>query len=400
MATIPLTRRGFAASLAAGIPAFAQTQEGSQLGSLYPQVQALADASPRELSFLRPEFKDLEAWQKTAREKLFDLLQYRPARVAPDVHVVARKERDGFVEEQITFRTTPQSIAPATVLIPTGGKRPLPAVVVLHDHGGFYLWGREKVVQTDAEPPVLADFKKHAYSGRSIANELVRQGYAVIAIDMFYWGERRMLLPGDPPEWRERPAGISEKQVNEFNARSGQNEQLMVRALLTAGVTWPGVMLWDDLRTVDYLASRPEVDPKRLACVGLSVGAYRSFLLAALDPRIKAAVDVCWMTAFSSQIERHVIHTMGLTFVIPGMYRYFDLPDLAALIAPRQVLVQMGSQDGLFPLAGIQSAFARIERCYAKAGNAAGQRCRLYDAPHEFNDRMQAEAWEWLSARV
>ncbi len=400
MRTMPLTRRGFAAGLLAGLPALAQAPAGSQLGSLYPPIQAIADASPLELSYLRPEFRDLATWQKLAREKLLDLLQYRPARLAPEVKVISRRERDGFVEEQLTFRSTPQATVPATVLIPTGPKQPLPAVVVLHDHGGFYLWGREKVVQTNADSRVLVDFKKQYYSGRSIANELVRQGYAVIAIDMFYWGERRMLLPDDPPEWRDRPAGITEKQVNDFNARAGQNEQLAARGLLTAGVTWPGVMLWDDLRTVDYLVSRPEVDPNRLGCVGLSVGGYRSFMLAALEPRIKAAVDVGWMTAFSSQIERHVIHTMGLSFVIPGMYRYFDLPDLAALIAPRSLMVMMGSQDGLFPLSGIKSAFAKIAQCYAKAGNPEGQTCKLFDVPHQFNDKMQAEAWEWLGGRV
>ena len=94
-------------------------------------------------------------------------------------------------------------------------------------------------------------------------------------------------------------------------------------------------MLWDDIRTLDYLASRPEVDPNRIGCVGLSVGGYRSFMLAALDPRIKVAVDVCWMTTFARQIERHGIYTMGLTFVIPGMYRYFDMPELSAAVAPR-----------------------------------------------------------------
>ena len=191
----------------AGVPALGQAPSESQLGSLYPPIQALADASPLELSYLRPEFKELAPWQATAREKLLDLLQYRPARVAPDAQLTARKDRDGFVEEQITFRTTPQARAPATVLIPKGRKPPFPGVVVLHDHGGFYLWGREKVVQTDRDPAVLVDFKKHYYSGRSIANELVVQGYAVIAIDMFYWGERRFLLPDDPAAWRERPAG-------------------------------------------------------------------------------------------------------------------------------------------------------------------------------------------------
>ena len=394
------SRRDFAAALLAGVPALAQTLPDSQLGSLYGPIQELAAASPLKLSFLRPEFRQLSHWQSVARRKLFDLLQYQPPTVAPDVRLIAKTERAGFTEENLLFRTTPQSVVPATVLIPTHGKPPFPGVVVLHDHGGFYMWGREKVVAGDHEHPILIAFKKQYYSGRSIANELVYQGYAVIAIDMFYWGERRFVLRDDQIAWRERPANITAQQIADFNRRSGQHEQLIARALFTAGVTWPGVMLWDDLRTVDYLASRPEVDRNRLACVGLSVGGYRSFMLAALDPRIKAAVDVGWMTAFASQIKQNVNNTMGLVFVIPGMYRYFDQPDLAALVAPRALMVQMGSRDGLFPLSGIQAAYAKIDQCYRKAGAPDRQRCRLFDVPHQFNENMQPEAWEWLKRWV
>ena len=213
---------------------------------------------------------------------------------------------------------------------------------------------------------------------------------------MFYWGERRMLLDDDPASYRERPSTITEQEIQAFNQRASQNESLLGRSLFTAGITWPGVVLWDDIRTLDYLASRPDVDAGRLGCVGLSVGGYRSFLLAALDERIKAAVDVGWMTSFASQLKAHVVHTVGLSFHINGLYRYFDLPDLAALIAPRAVLVINGSRDGLFAPDGVKAAFDKIERCYAKANAPERRRCRLYDAPHEFNLDMQAEAWEWL----
>jgi dienelactone hydrolase len=193
---------------------------------------------------------------------------------------------------------------------------------------------------------------------------------------------------------------MTSDDIAAFNRRSSQNEQLVARSLMTAGITWPGVMLWDDLRTLDYLASRSEVDPTRLGCVGLSVGGYRSFLLAALDKRIKAAVDVGWMTSFASNIRRHVINTVGLTFHIPGLYRYLDLPDLAALIAPRSVFVINGSKDGLFPRDGVDKAFQKIEACFRKAGVAERQRCRMYDAPHQFNREMQSHAWEWLAGRI
>jgi dienelactone hydrolase len=392
-----LSRREFAAAVSAAATVLAQSVGESHLGNLYPPIQAIADSSPRELSFLRPEFRDLAGWQRTARERLFGLLLYNPARVSPDVQVIAKRQREGYTEEQITFRTTPEFRVPAHMLIPTGRKFPRPGIVLLHDHGGFYVWGREKVIATDNEHPVLAQFKQRAYGGRSIGTELVRQGYVVIAIDMFYWGERRHLLREDPPAWRDRTAAMTEQQVDDFNRRASQNEQLVARSLLTAGVTWPGVMMWDDIRTLDYLASRPEVDPNRIGCVGLSVGGYRSFMLAALDPRIKVAVDVCWMTTFAAQIERHIINTMGLTFVIPGMYRYFDLPDLSAAVSPRALMVIMGSQDGLFPAAAKRDSFARIEQCYAKAGKREKQLCRLFDAPHEFNPAMQAEAWAWVN---
>ena len=138
------------------------------------------------------------------------------------------------------------------------------------------------------------------------------------------------------------------------------------------------------------------MDAKRLGCVGLSVGGYRSFLLAALDERIRVAVDVGWMTSFASQIKQHVIHSIGLSFHIIGLYRYLDLPDLAALIAPRAVLVINGSQDRLFELNGVKAAFEKVARCYAKAGVPESQKCSLYDAPHEFNLEMQAEAWRWI----
>jgi dienelactone hydrolase len=251
-------------------------------------------------------------------------------------------------------------------------------------------------VEVDNEHSALTEYKQGLYQGTSIATELVRRGNVVIIVDALYWGERRMLLDEDPLSYRDRQK-MTKADVADFNRRSQQNEQLVARSLFAAGITWPGVLLWDDLRTVDYLASRPEVDPKRLGCVGLSLGGYRSFLLAALDTRIKVAVDVGWMTSFASQIRRHVIHTIGFTFHIAGLYRYLDLPDLAALIAPRALLVINGAQDSLFAPEGVRAAFEKIGACFHKAGAADRQRCRLYDAPHEFNRQMQDEAYAWIA---
>jgi dienelactone hydrolase len=272
--------------------------------------------------------------------------------------------------------------------------------VALHDHGGFYLWGKEKLVETEDESPVLADFKRRYYAGRSIATDLVRRGYVVVTTDMFYWGERRMLLDDDPADWRDRPRGISAERVAAFNQRAGRSEQLVGRTIFAAGFTWPGVMFWDDVRTVDYLVSRPEVDPRRLGCVGLSVGGLRSCHLAALDDRIKAAVVVGWMASFPAQLRRHIQHTIGHTKLVPGLYRYLDYPDVASLAMPSALLVINGRKDALFDLDGVRACFAKLRACYRKAGVGEKFRARLYDTPHEFNAAMQAEAWAWLQKWV
>jgi hypothetical protein len=155
-------------------------------------------------------------------------------------------------------------------------------------------------------------------------------------------------------------------------------------------------MIWDDIRTLDYLASRPEVDQDRLGCVGLSVGGYRSWVLPALDERIKVAVDVGWMASFSTQLKQQVISTVGFVFHIIGLYRYMDFPDLAGLIAPRAVMVMNGSRDGLFNQDGLRAAFEKIEAIYEKAGVAERQSTRLFDQPHNFTREMQQEAWDWI----
>jgi dienelactone hydrolase len=374
----------------------AAAQTGSHIGSLYPFVQKQADRSQLELSFLRSEFRDLETWQKEARAKVLEHLFYTPDPVSPAPEVIRRTDRGDYVEEYLTFQTTPDLRVPAYLLIPKKAKLPAPGIVVLHCHGGLYVWGKEKVVEVEDEPPVLSEFKQQLYGGKSIATELARRGYVVITIDMLYWGERRMLLDDDPPSYRD-PRRMTKDEIATFNGRSQHAEQLVARSLFAAGITWPGVMLWDDLRTVDYLAARPDVDARRVGCVGLSVGGYRSFLLAALDQRIKVAVDVGWMSSLASHLRRHVIHSIGLTFQIVGLYRHLDLPDLAALIAPRSVLVINGSRDQLFPAEGVDAAFKKIDRCFRKAGVPDRQRCRLYDAPHQFNVEMQADAWEWIA---
>lgn len=373
---------------------------GSDVGSLFPFIQSQAMKGEFPLSFLNPQFRELASWKKSARGKLLELLHYAPAPCAPAAETVARDDCGNYVRDKVWFNTTPDVRVPAFVLVPKNLPKRAPAIVALHDHGGFYLWGKEKIVEMPGEHPVLTDFKQRYYGGRSIATELVRQGYIVAVIDMFYWGERRMLLDDDPADWRERPASLTRERIAAFNARASQSEQLVGRTIYTAGFTWPGVIFWDDVRTVDYLLSRPDVDPDRIGCVGLSVGGLRSCHLAALDERIRAAVVVGWMASFPAQLRKHIRNTIGHTKVMPGLYQYLDYPDVASLAMPTPMLVINGTKDGLFDLDGVRASFAKLNACYAKAGVPDHCRARFYETPHEFNAAMQVEAWDWLKRFV
>jgi dienelactone hydrolase len=372
----------------------------SDVGSLYPFIESQASRGEFPLSFLQSGFDDPTAWKRKGRGLVLDLLHYAPARCDPRPETVERVDRGDYVREKVYFNTTPDIRVPAYVLVPKAGRLPAPGIVALHDHGGFYFWGKEKLVEREDEHPVLADFKRESYARASVASDLARRGFVVLVIDMFYWGERRMVLPDDPSDWRQRPSTITRERIEAFNRRASENEQLVARTILAAGFTWPGVMLWDDIRSVDYLVGRPEVDSGRIGCVGLSVGGLRSAHLAALDERIKAAVVVCWMASFPAQLRQHVRNTIGFTKLIPGLYRQMDYPDVVSLAMPTPLLVIAGSKDGLFEPGGLRSSFRKLEACYAKAGVADHVRTRLYDTPHVFNAEMQAEAWTFLETHL
>ena len=137
------------------------------------------------------------------------------------------------------------------------------------------------------------------------------------------------------------------------------------------------------------------MDPDRIGCCGLSVGGFRSAHLAGLDARIKAAVVVGWMSSYGAML-RTKITSIGPMKFIPGLYRYLDLPDVAAMTAPGGLMVIHGTQDGLFTNEGVREAFDKIGKIYAKAGVPDRFEGVTYDGPHEFNAAMQDRAFAWL----
>jgi dienelactone hydrolase len=374
------------------------TARPADLGNLLPAVEQLARQAPAEYSFTGRRFRDFASFRKAGLEKLGELLLYRPEPVPLDPEVVERAEQGGVVREKVLYSTAAGVRVPAYLLLPAKRAGRLPAVIDLHSHGGMFLFGKEKVVDLGDNHPAMAEYHRRNYDGRPTATELARRGYVVLVSDAFFFGERRLLLDADRKYGTDR-GKYTVADVKHLNDRCRAKEATLAKSLAWAGVTWPGVVAWDDQRSVDYLISRPEVDRERVGCLGISMGGYRACLLGALDARVKAACVTGFMSALRPMLRGH-IDTHSWVHFIPGLTRFLDLPDVASLHAPRPLLVQQCARDALFPPEGMRDAVERIGAAYAKAGAKAAFTGRTHDVPHQFTRAMQEEAFEWLDRQL
>ena len=386
----------------AALSAFAQAPDekraaeatASDSGSVYPLIEKMAGSGEFSHSFLTNRFRSVEEYRREGRRLLLDAFGYRPATVAPRAEVVHREELPEFTREKILFSTTAEFRVPAYVHIPKNRKGRLPAIVDLHSHGGMFIFGKEKVIDFGSNHPSMTEYHKVNYEGRPTATELARRGYAVMTIDAFPFGERRIVMDDDLKHGFDR-SKYSIDEVRALNLKCRQKESTIVKSLAYAGISWPGIAAWDDMRTVDYLVTRPEVDPKRIGCVGVSMGGYRSLLLAGLDDRIAAGCVTGFMSTVRPMIRRHM-DTHSFVHFIPSVHKYLDLPDIVALRAPKPLMVQQCRRDGLFPAAGMEESVKKIAAIYKRAGVPDAFTARFYDAPHIFNIEMQEEAFAWF----
>jgi dienelactone hydrolase len=370
----------------------------ADLGANFAHVAALDARQPYAGSFLSGRFASLQAFTAAGRQSVLDAYGYRPAAVAPRAEVVDRYEGPDFIREKVVFSTTPQFRVPAYVHLPKGLRGRAPAIVDLHSHGGMFLFGKEKVIEFGRNHPAMDKYHDENYAGRPTTTALVRRGYVVITIDAFMFGERRVLMDADLGIGWDR-ARYSLDDVARLNRVCASKESTLAKTLTVLGLSWPGLVAWDDMRTIDYLVTRPEVDPTRIGCVGVSFGGWRSLFLSALDPRIAAGCVVGFMSTIRSMLQRHV-DTHSWVHFVPGLHRHLDLPDVASLTAPRPLLVQQCRRDGLFPLAGMEAAVKGIADVYTRAGIADRFTSRFYDVPHEFNVEMQEDAFAWLDGHL
>ena len=367
---------------------------GADSGSLYPYLEEISQQSKFSLSYLSRKYKSPEEYKKAARAKLHELFHYNPPSVEKKPEVVGREDKGDYIQEKVYFNTAPWFRVPAFVLIPKKGKPPFPGIVDLHSHGAYYQFGKEKNVDMESEHPTLTEYKNY-YGGQNVGSTLARRGYLVVTIDCFGFGERRLILDEDIELGNKPREELTVDDVTYLNEKMAFAEHQFAKSLFLAGVSWSGIVAMDDIRTVDYLLSRPEVDPDRVGCIGLSLGGTRSTFLSGLDERVKCAVIAGAMSTHTPMVKAHAKCHTWINYV-PGMYNYLDWPDVTAIRAPLPLMVQHCAQDDLFPRSGMDESNEKIAKIYQKIGASGKFEAHIFDVPHQFNREMQEVAYKWL----
>jgi hypothetical protein len=245
--------------------------------------------------------------------------------------------------------------------------------------------------------------QEHYYGGNAWANELAKRGYVVLVPDSFAFASRRVLF-SDMAEipWGDcATKGMSdadpEKQENidEYNRWAGAHEHILSKSLFCAGTTWPGVFFAEDRVALDILGGRSDVDQHQLGCAGLSGGGLRTVYLGGLDPRIKCAVAVGFMSTWRDFLLNKAYTHTWMTYT-PGLPKYLDFPEILGLRAPLPTMTLNNSQDQLFTLPEMERASGILEEVFSKADASEKYSGRFYDGPHKFDLEMQKDAFAWF----
>ena len=355
--------------------------------------------NPPRLSFRQPMFTDAGAWRTLARSQFRERLMQPGGAAVPVPAVLRRFEFDGLSIEHLQWQLPFGPPTEALFLKPAGAGGKLPGVVGLHDHGGQKYFGMRKITRiSNQQHPVMERHQNQYYGGAAWANELARRGYAVLVHDTFTFGSRRVRIADVPANIRDKAVEVnpdSEEEIALYNQFAANHEHVIAKSLFCAGLTWPGVFLFDDQRALDYLASRPDVDATRIGCAGLSGGGLRTVMLTGLDERIRCSCCVGMMTTWRDYLlNKSYTHTWMV--YVPGLPRDLDYPEVLGIAVPNPVLVLNNRQDALFTMPEMQRADEILTSVYKKAGAPERYRASFYDGPHKFDREMQKEAFAWF----
>src|SRR5271170_3996758 len=268
-----------------------------------------------------------EARQREVRKKVLTLIGGLPEKTPLNAKSLGTTQADGFRIEKVLYYSQPNFPVTALLYLPDAPRQKLPAIVIAPGHG---FTGK------------VTDY--------AFASTFARNGFAVLSYDPIGQGERLQY-----PD----PANASKTLLK---AATGEHGEAGLQPTLI-GDALARTFAWDGIRAVDYLISRPEIDPNRIGAFGCSGGGTMTALLGALDPRVSAVAVACYLTSFDTllpSIGPQDSEQSTPNFIASGL----DFPDWVELAAPRPYAIISTAQD-MFPYAGALATATDSRRFYA-----------------------------------
>lgn len=303
---------------------------------------------------------EFESYQERRRKELWGLLGDLPWDHKPGpAKLIKTEKHPGYTLQRLVLDLNGVEPVPALLLIPDKRATPAPGLLFIHWHGGMYDLGKEQLLKgVDVQPayaPVCAE-----------------KGLVTLAIDSWCFGERK----------------------HEADGHTGEEDTF--KLMLWRGQVLWGMMMFDELRALDYLRSRPEVDARRLGAFGMSMGATKAWWLAALEPRLSVCIDVCCLTDYDALIKARGLSGHGVYYFVPSLLKHFNTPQINELIVARPRLSVNGRLDPLTPPAGVERVRDYLAPLYARYGRAEDCRIQLFDCAHAELPEMRSEILQWM----
>ena len=295
-----------------------------------------------------------EAWESVRERRLAELkemlgLSYERPKTPLNVQLRGTIERSGYTVEKVAFESLPSVYVTANLYLPADPAGPVPAVIYVCGHA-FSPFGAK------------TSYQRHGHT-------LARHGYAAMVID---------------------PIQIAETAGLHHGVFNQEMYDWYTRAYSPAGLE-----VWNVIRALDYLETRPEVDSQRFAITGRSGGAAMSWFSAAVEPRIKAVVPIMGIGTYAVSVPGDT-QRRHCDCMYPVNFRMHDLIHLGALIAPRPLFTAHGRLDPLFPVAGYTQFESAMNDLYSSYGVPDQFRNVVVESGHEDSDFLRAEAVHWL----
>jgi hypothetical protein len=333
------------------------------------ETRKLADACLADVKTLA----DWTSHRETYRQQLLEMLGLDPLpeRTALKPVVTGRVEREGFVAEKLHFQSRPGLYVTGNLYLPKKIAGRLPTILYVCGHG--------RVAKDGVSYGNKVHYQHH---GAWFA----RNGYACLLIDTLQLGEIEGIHHGTygvrkPGAGAKGTAGPDFDQMWWWNSR---------------GYTPAGVEAWNCVRALDYLETRPEVDASRFGVTGRSGGGAYSWWIAAIDERIKAAVPVAGITDLENHVVDGCVEGHCDCMYTVNTYRW-DYAQVAALVAPRPLLITNSDKDTIFPLSGVARLHGKVRDIYHLYGKDGNLGLQISEGPHKDTQELQIAAFHWFN---